>query len=145
MHSGYQSLHPRIIVYHILTNITIGVEVPPFVGKSFQWIRILCPFIFLWVLFMRPQCTNYRVQTLFWVQYLIGMEVLTAGSSDDYEVGTNLVGTKFDMKQKQSDIHEKNRHKNLISKHKPFIALWYAWFITIHISSIYYCNNSYHS
>ena len=35
------------------------------------------------------------------------MEVLTAGSSDDYEVGTNLVGTKFDMKQKQSDTHEK--------------------------------------
>ena len=57
------------------------------------------------------------------------MEVLTAGSSDDYEVGTNLVGTKFDMKQKQNDTQEKNRHKNLISKHKPFIALWYAWFI----------------
>ena len=37
---------------------------------------------------------------LFWVQYLIAMEVLTAGSSDDYEVGTNLVETKFDMKQK---------------------------------------------
>ena len=54
------------------------------------------------------------------------MEVLTAGSSDDYEVGTNLVGTKFDMKQKQSDT-TKNRHKNLISKHKPFIAaLWFA-------------------
>ena len=63
------------------------------------------------------------------MQYLIGMEVLTAGSSDDYEVGTNLVGTKFDMKQKQNDTQEKNRHKNQISKHKPFIALWYAWFI----------------
>ena len=38
---------------------------------------------------------------LFEVQYLIVGEMLTAGSSDDYEVGTNLVGTKFDMKQKQ--------------------------------------------
>ena len=68
------------------------------------------------------------------------MEVLTAGSSDDYEVGTNLVGTKFDMKQKQSDTHEKNRHKNLISKHKPFIALWYAWFIYVYFSPGYKCN-----
>ena len=44
---------------------------------------------------------NYSALMLFGVQYLIVVEVLTAGSSDDYEVGTNLVGTKFDMKQKQ--------------------------------------------
>ena len=83
----------------------------------------------------KPWCS----QMLFWVQYLIAVEVLTAGSSDDYEVGTNLVGTKFDMKQKQ--WHTKNRHKNLISKHKPFIALWYAWFIYLYFSSGYKCND----
>ena len=44
---------------------------------------------------------------LFEVHYLIVGEMLTAGSSDDYEVGTNLVGTKFDMKQKQWHTHEK--------------------------------------
>ena len=50
---------------------------------------------------------NYSALMLFEVHYLIVGEMLTAGSSDDYEVGTNLVGTKFDMKQKQWHTHEK--------------------------------------